>query len=126
MVQRGEINGSFDFGVRENRLQLGPENNVTAPAMNIQRLDAHPVARQDQPFLPRGPQRDRKHAVEPPEALRVPSEKGLQNYFCIAAGCEGVARVLQLVSQFSVIVDFPIEDDDCLTVLAEQGLLAGP
>lgn len=126
MVQRGEINVSLDFGVRKNGLQLGAENNVIAPAMNIQRLDTHSVARQDQPFLSGGPQRDRKHAVEPPEALRVPSEEGLQYYFCIAAGREGVARVLQLVSQFRVIVDFPIEDNDCLAVFAEQWLLAGP
>src|SRR5713101_843863 len=111
--------------MRKDGLQLRTKNQFIAAPVDIQGLDAHAVARQDEPLLSRRPQRYGKHAVESLEAASAPSQEGLQHYFCVTAGSEDVAGVFQFVSQFTVIVDLAVENDDRLAVFAEQRLLAG-
>ncbi len=54
----------LDEPAREERLDLRAEHERVRPVRVVQRLDAHPIAREEQRALPRVPDREREHAVQ--------------------------------------------------------------
>ncbi len=71
-----------------------------------------------------GPQGCGEHSPQLRERVDVPFEKGAQNRFRVATGIEHVAALLQLAAQFGVVVNFAVEDEDGVAVVAEHGLAA--
>src|SRR6266550_3001350 len=49
---------------------------------------------------------------------------GVNDGFCIAVCIKGVAELFQLVAEFAVVIDFPIEDNPGAAVLIVDRLLA--
>ena len=110
-VESVETQVPGDFGMNQNGLKLGAEEEIAARAREIERLDAHAVAGQDEPALGLAPQGYREHAAQAGETAGVPFEKSGENGLRVGAGTKAVAAPLQLCAQFGVIVDFAIEGD---------------
>ncbi len=108
----------------EDGLQFRPEKYLLAAIGDVERLDAHTIARQHQ--APSGicPQRHRKHAAQSAETLGVPFQKRVQDRLRIAVRMKAMAQLVQFGAHFEVIVDFPIEHDDRVAVFGRDGLIA--
>ncbi len=91
----------------------------------VQRLDAEPVAREEQRLLVAVPQREREHAAEALDAALAPRLPRVHDHFGVAARAEGVPERRQLGDQLLIVVDLAVEDDDDAAVLVVQRLLAG-
>ncbi len=65
-----------------------------------------------------GPDGDGEHAAQLLKAAGVPLQKRVQNGFGVAVRVEAVAQLLQLGPDFQVVVDFAVEDDDGVAVVA--------
>jgi hypothetical protein len=107
----------------ENRLELGAKEKVFALAADVQRLNAHAVACQNDPFVGFTPQSNREHATQAGKALFVPFEKGVQNGFGIGVRYETVPALFEFAPQFEMIVDFSVEDNSGVAILGENGLV---
>ena len=108
----------------QDGLQLGAEKYVVATMRDVERLDAHAIARQHQPSSGVGPERHRKHAAQSVEAPRVPFQKRAQDGLGVAMRVEPMSQVLQLGADFEVVVDFAVEDDDRVAIFSRDGLIA--
>src|SRR6185437_8927013 len=84
------------FRMDQNCLEFGTEEDVVIQAADVKRLYAHPIARQNQPLFRLAPQRDGKHSAEPREALCIPFEKSVKNYFGVTVGMEFMAQPFEL------------------------------
>ena len=81
-------------------------------AAQVERLDAHPVARQQQP-LPIGiPKREREHPVEARDGVRTPAGVRGQDDLGVRPGGDLLAQVAQLRRELEVVVDLPVVDED--------------
>ena len=58
------------------------------------------------------------------ETLGVPFEECAKDRLGIAVRMKSMAKLFQLGSHLEVIVDFPIEDDNCVAVFGRDGLVA--
>ncbi len=76
-------------------------------------------------FFVCGPQRHGKHPAQPRQELLIPLEKGVENDLGVAMGRKPVAQGFELFPQVSMVVDFPVEDQNRVPILAEHGLIAG-
>src|SRR5450755_683287 len=108
---------ALDLGVNQNRLQFRAEVQVLAADREVQRLDPHAIASQDEATVRLPPERHREHPPQPREALRVPLEEGIQQRFGVASGAKAISTLLQFPSQFQVVVDLAIENDDGVAIL---------
>ena len=112
--------------LRQQRLQLGAEEQRAVAQHRVEhRLDAQPVAGEEQRLLVAVPEREREHAAEARHALLAPGLPGVDDHLGVAAGAEDVAQRLQLGHQLLEVVDLAVEDDADAAVLVEQRLLAG-
>ena len=112
--------------MREHRLQLGAEQEGAVIEQRVvQRLDAQPVARQEQGLAVAVPEREGEHAAKAVDAGLAPGLPGVDDDFGVAAGVEHVAERLQLRDQFLVVVDLAVEDDAHAVVFVVERLLAG-
>ena len=103
---------------------LRAEIQIFAASRDVKRLDAHAVARQHQPPVRFGPQRDGKHAAQARKAARVPFQKGVQNGLGIGGGSKVVSGLLQFGAQFGVVVNLAVEGDDRIAAGVRHGLIA--
>src|SRR5262249_39383613 len=62
ILQGGNVNLPSNAGVREERLQLGPEDKLLAVAVEVERLDAEAVAGEKQPAPLTVPKGEGEHA----------------------------------------------------------------
>ena len=101
-----------------------PAFDIVAP---VQRADADVVAGDDRALLPRIPQHEGEHAVEPvePRAGIALGIAGMQrvDHLAIGAALEGVG-VLKIRAQFAVVVDLAVDRERQLPVAGEQRLRA--
>ena len=58
-----------------------------------------------------------KHSVEPLYRFDAPDLKGVQNDLGIRPRSKSAALLLQLMPQFSVVIDFTVEADDASSAL---------
>ena len=70
------------------------------------------------------PQRRREHAAHPREAVRVPLQERAQHRFRVAMRPEPMPQRLQFVADFAVVVDFAVERDGGVAVVADDRLVA--
>ena len=110
--------------MRDERLELGSEDEPAFRQQRIvQRLDAEPVARQEQRFAVAVPQRESEHSAEPLDAILAPLLPRMDDDLGVALGPEDVAEARELGDQLLVVVDLAVVDDDDAAVLVEQRLL---
>ena len=99
--------------------------NVAALAREIQRLDAHAIARQHQALLRLAPDGQRKHAAHAAKAVGVPFQKGVQHDFRVAVAGETMAPLLQLAAQLAMVINFAVVNQGEIAIVAVHRLLAG-
>src|SRR5262249_44826800 len=98
--------------------------DVVSFAAKIQRLYAHAVTRQDQTPARLAPQRQTEHAAQPPEALGVPLEKGVQYHLRVTVGEKAMTQRLQSGAELGMIVNLAVINQNHVAILAAHGLLA--
>src|SRR3954463_924419 len=113
---RGEC-GSVDRAIKlrpgDQRLEFGTKRDVSRFVVHIQWLLAETIPDQGQlPPMP-VPHRDREHPDEMADRLANPPlfECG-QDDFRIRAAAKDMPVLLELMSEFSEVIDLPVEDQD--------------
>src|SRR5690242_3027738 len=107
----------------KDALQLRAEADLAVAHTIIKRLDSHPVPGQDQTAAGFGPNRDGKHPAESGEAGIPPIEIGMQSDFGVAMRVEMKSGSLQFRAEFLVIEDFPVEDQNHVSVRTPEWLI---
>src|SRR2546426_6870630 len=110
--------------MEEDGLQFRAEEKVLPAAGNVERLDAHAIARKDEALAGLRPQRYRKHGSQLRETVRVPLEERSQNSLGVALRAESMAAVFQFGAEFPVIVNLSIERNNRIAALRDDGLVA--
>src|SRR5437899_10410016 len=95
--------------MEEDGLQFRAEEKVLPAAGNVERLDAHAIARKDEALAGLRPQRYRKHASQLRETVRVPLEERSQNSLGVALRAESMAAVFQFVAEIQEYVNLYFE-----------------
>ncbi len=95
---------------RQQGLCVGGEADAPADAGQIQRLDAHAVAAQQQALGAPVIQGEREHAVQPRHDPLAPLRVAAQDHLGIAAGEETMATAFQFATQRAEVVDRAIEN----------------
>ena len=111
------LSSRLDFRMLQDRLQLRAEIQIVAAAVDVQRLDAHAVARQHQAlFATRVHSATANMPRKPAKAVRVPLQKGVQNRFRVAVRLEAVPERFQFLPQLQVVINFAVEGDDGVAI----------
>ena len=126
-----ELRDCRDVGLRideaagENGLDLGSEEQQVPAPCPVQRLDAQPIAREQQPPLRRIPDGKREHAAEPVNAIVTPLLVGVHDRFSVGLRAVAVPALLEVAPDRGVVVDLPVVDDPDRAVFVRERLLAG-
>ena len=92
----------------------------------VERLDAEPVAGEEELGLLAVGDREREHADEMVDDCRAPLLVAAQDHFGVGVvGDEPVALRLELAAQLLVVVDLAVEDEREVPVVGEERLVAG-
>ena len=91
----------------------------------VQRLDAEPVAHQQQPAPRLVPEREREHAAKTVNGLLSPLFVRVDDHFGVRAGPEAMTGSLQLGSDLHEVVDLAVENHPHGPVFVGQRLVAG-
>ena len=94
---------------REKRFQLRREGETPRVSGEIERFDPKAVARDEQPPLPRVPQRERPHPVEAELAVCAPAIVGGRDHFGIALRREPVSGAFEFGPQLDEVVELAVE-----------------
>src|SRR5688572_32710812 len=101
-----------ELRIRDQRLELGAEEQRAPGPAVVQGLLADTVARQVQSLVAAIPERDRKHAVGATQGiLDAPLLDRREHYLGIGVTAEGDSSLLQLRAKLPVVVDLTVEDD---------------
>jgi len=105
--------------------ELAGEGEEAWPRSVVKRLFAKPIARQEQLASRSVENCKRKHAIEAKRQFLSPFFPTVNQHLGVRmVRREAVAKTLEFASQFSVVVDFTIEDDRDLPVLVPHRLMA--
>src|SRR2546428_8014713 len=96
---------------REQRLDLGREQEVSRRLGVVKGLDAEPVARTEQPATVAIPDRECEHPLDARETVLTPAQIRVEQYLGVGTCRERRASPLELGAQLAVIVDLSVEDD---------------
>jgi hypothetical protein len=109
--------------VHKDALELRAKIDVAILKTIVQRLNAHTVARENEPT--RGPYPDgkRKHPAQPRKALGVPLQESVEDDLGIAARLEPKTFGLQLGAQLRAIKNLTVEHNDDVSIRTEQRLV---
>ena len=111
---------------REDRLDLGAEEQPVAGERPVERLDAEAVAREQQAPPRRVPDREREHAAEALDAVVAPLLVGVDDRLGVASACgSGGPRASSSRPDVGVVVDLAVEDDPDRCRPRSKRLLAG-
>jgi hypothetical protein len=92
--------------------------------MIIEGLDAKTIARDEEHALPRVPDGEGEHAIEPVQAVFPELLVEMQQYFCVGLRDQLVPSTPELLRQLHVVVDFPVEDDPEGAIAVDHRLVA--
>ena len=106
--QRARLDPQFGAEGRDDRLELGGEDDAVAALGVEERLDAERVAGEHQLAGRRVGDREREHAAEPVERGGPPVPPALKHHLGVRGGDEGRARGLQLRPQLLVVVELAV------------------
>ena len=90
-----------------------------------QGLDAEAVASGEESAVGFIPENDGEFAAQPVQALWAKVFIKVQSDFAVGSGAQAVARLLQFPLDRFIAVEFAVDDDVGLAVLAGDGLIAG-
>src|SRR5256712_11551797 len=96
---------------REQRLDLGREQEVSRRLGVVKGLDAEPVARTEQPATVAIPDRECEHPLDARETVLTPAQIRVEQYLGVGTCRERRASPLELGAELAVIVDLSVEDD---------------
>ena len=91
----------------------------------VERLDADPIAREEEAPGAGVPDREREHAAEALDARVSPLLVAVHDDFRVGVRPEPVPAALELGAQRRKVVDLAVEDDPHRVVFVRQRLLAG-
>ena len=104
-------------------MQFGGEKQMPAELRIIQRLDAQPVAHQDQGLFAAVPKGDGEHADKTDHGgFKPPFDTAGQDYFGIGMAFEFVALGLQFPAQLGALLDPAIVGHDIAAIMGRPGL----
>ena len=124
VVQGERIDLAGHAGGRQDALDLRGEGERGAVPPVIERLDAHPIARQEELLLRRVPDREREHSTQVAHAVLAVFLVGMKDGLCIAMGLKNMSALFQVFGERPEVVDLSVEDDRLGAVLVEDGLRA--
>ena len=110
---------------RHDRLHLGGEAHAPRVGGEEQRLDAEPVARDQERAAPRIPQREREHPTQALEAADAELLVEMDDDLDVAAAREDVALALELGAQRLEVVDLTVAHHPHRAVFVGDRLVAG-
>ena len=111
-------------GSAEQGLGFGGEGQALAVLRHVQRLDAEPVAPDQQAAAAGVPQREVEHAVQAMHESVALGLVQMDQDLAVGAGLEARALGLQLGAQLAVVVDLAIADQPDRVVGIAQRLVA--
>ncbi len=106
------VHAGPDLRMGEERLGLGGEGETAVDGCPVERLDAEPVAHQQQPLGALVPDGEGEHAVQVSGDVLTPFGTGAQDHLGVAAGTEAVSQVRQSGPEFVVVVDLAAVAED--------------
>jgi hypothetical protein len=101
-----------------------PKKKILPAAREVEGFDAHAIAAQHQAAGGDGPQGHGEHATQARKGAGIPFQECVQHGFGVALRMEAMAEAFELGTQFQMIVDLPVEDNDGVSVVTQDGLLA--
>jgi len=118
----GFLVGNTFNGVLQDALDLGGKDKAFFILAKIEGLYTEPVTREEEnPFIfivnDKGP-----HAIEPFDTFRSPLFVGMEDHLAVCLRAEGMAGAEEILPEFTVVVDLPIEDEPEGFVLIGHGL----
>src|SRR5882672_7320689 len=116
------VEGRSDRAPREDRLDLGGEDQLSVRQREVERLDSEPVPGEEQPPARAVPHREREHALQPLHAALTFLLVEVHDRLGVAAGTITMAASLEPRSELRVVVDLTVEDDPHAAVLVGHGL----
>ncbi len=119
------IDATRNAGNREDRLDLGREEQHAIRLMEEQGLLTVAVTGEQQTLPVRVPEGEREHAAEARHARRSPLLVRMHDGLGVGAGAERVPLRDELLAQRLKIVDLPVEDDLHRAVLVRHRLVSG-
>ena len=103
----------------------GEPDPVGVSSVEVQRLDAEPVAAEQHPAAVALDDREGEHALEVVDEVVAPAVVGLEQHLGVAVREEAVAVALQLVAQLLVVVDAAVPGDGQPQLGVDHRLRAG-
>jgi hypothetical protein len=125
VVERVEVDVTRHLGRAQQRLHLRSEIEASVRLRIKQRLDAHPVAREQQRARPRVPDGQAEHPAQARDSRRSPLFIGVDDDLGVRGGPEAMPVTLELGAQLAKVVDLAVEDGPDRAVLVEDRLLSG-
>src|SRR5881396_2603272 len=107
----------------QNRLDLRREQELVPRERVVQRLDAEPIAREEQPPPGPIPEREGEHAIQALDAALAIVFVRVHDRLGVAARPVAVAPRLEARAQRGVVVDLAVVDDPDGLVLVGHGLV---
>ena len=126
LVDRFEVDLAAHLGARQQRLDLGAEQQTGRRLRVVERLLAGAVARGQQRPRAAVPQRQREHAAKPAEKRLAVLFVGVRQHFDVGARVERVPLLLELAADLGEVVDLAVGDHlDGAVLVGERLLPAG-
>jgi len=113
-------------GIFEERLQFGAEHDATIRERGVvERFDAEPIAREQQPAVRGVPDREREHAAKPVDAALAPLLVAVNDDLGVRACLEPVTARDEVRANLREVVNLAVEDRPHRAVFVRQWLIAG-
>jgi hypothetical protein len=114
----------LDAGVRQDRLQLGAEDELVPDERVVEGFVPETISGEEQ--LSRGsvPDREREHPVEVADAVGTELLVGVDHDLGVGAGLEPMSQLRKEGTKALVVVDLAVEDDPDRAVFVGDGLMA--
>ena len=119
-----EIELAGAAGMREQRLELGAEQQRVSEVGVVERLLAESVTSEQQAPVLLVPECEREHAVEPLDTARSVILVQVDDHLGVGVRCEAMAALHEIRAQLAVVVDLAVLDDLERAVFVADRLIA--
>src|SRR5688572_6019285 len=125
VLDRERVHLAAKTRVRHERLELRAEDELAISQERVmERLDAEPVAREEQRLAVLVPQRESEHAAEALDARGTPRFPGVHDRLGVALGMEHVPEARKLRNDGLKVVNLAVEHHNDGAILVVERLLA--
>jgi hypothetical protein len=109
--ERGRVDLGRELRIGKERLHLGGEQEAPTVGDVIERLNANPVARDDEELLAPVPERECEHAVNVVEKSLAPHLIEPQDHLGVRGRAKAAALSLQVRLQLGIVIALAVIDD---------------